>query len=364
MESIPILALQNIKGIGSTAIDRISSLPDASNTATSTELLSMIKEARAAYGRITIPTIQDVEDAWVKASQILDVSKENDISIISRDSKKYPWLLKCIPDSPALLHVKGNIKALNQNCIAVIGTRNPNHYGISASKKMGFDLSKKGYVVVSGLAEGIDSAAHRGSLEANGTTLAVLAHGLDSIYPAINKQLATEILDNNGALVSEYSWGTRINRSYFVARDRIQSGLSLGVFVVETKIKGGTMHTVGFCEKHERPLFVLNPPEYLIDDPLLSGNIQLISENRGFAVDISSNLMPVTDILESIKHELRLRFAKKYKYNEFEKNMGAEKPLEFNPSKTNVKLNDSTESPHGDKKKKHIIKNATLDLFP
>lgn len=360
MKSLPILALQNIKGIGSTAIDRILSLSDASSTANPAELLSIIKEARVAYGRITIPTIHDVEDAWVKANQILDVSQENGIHIISRDSEKYPWLLKYIPDSPALLHVKGNIKALNQKCIAVIGTRDPNDYGISAAKKIGFDFAKKGYVVVSGLAEGIDSAAHRGSLESNGITVGVLAHGLDSIYPATNKKLAAEILDNNGALVSEYSWGTRINRSYFVARDRIQSGLSLGVFVVETKIKGGTMHTVGFCEKHERQLFVLNPPEYLIDDPLFRGNVQLISENRGFAVDISSDLMSVTDKLESIKHELEIRFAKKYTYKEFEKYMCAEKP---NPSKTNAKLNDSTEGLHGDKKKKQIIKNATLDLF-
>lgn len=335
MESIPILALQNLKGIGSTAIDRISSLPDTSNPTNPADLLSMIKKARTVYGRIKDPTIHDVENAWVKANQILDVSQENGIYIISRDSEKYPWLLKHIPDSPALLHVKGNIEALNKNCIAVIGTRDPNDYGISAAKKIGFNLAKKGYMVVSGLAEGIDSAAHRGCLEANGITVAVLAHGLNSVHPASNKQLAAEILDNNGTLVSEYPWGTRINRSYFVARDRIQSGLSLGVFVVEAKIKSGTMHTVKFCEKQERSLFVLDPPKDLINDPLLSGNIQLISENRGIAVNISSNLNSVTEKVECIKNELELRFANKYTY----------------------------QGTHGDKKNKRTIKNATLDLF-
>jgi len=189
MDPIPILTLQNIKGIGSTTIDRISSLTDASTPLNPKELLSTIEKVRAIYGRISIPTISDVENAWLKAGEILDVSQENGIHILYRDNEKYPWLLKLIPDSPALLHVKGNIEALNKKSIAVIGTRNPNDYGISSAKKIGFDLTKKGYVIVSGLAEGIDSAAHRGSLEANGITVAVLAHGLDSVYPAINKQL-------------------------------------------------------------------------------------------------------------------------------------------------------------------------------
>lgn len=335
MDSTSILTLQNIKGIGSTTIDRISSLTDASTPHNPKELLSTIEEVRTVYGRISIPTIQDVENAWLRASEILDVSQENDIHILSRDNEKYPLLLKLIPDSPALLHVKGNIEALNQNCIAVIGTRNANDYGISSAKKIGFDLAKKGYLIVSGLAEGIDSAAHRGSLEANGITVAVLAHGLDSVYPAINRQLAAEILDNNGTLVSEYPWGTKINRSYFVARNRIQSGLSLGVFVVETKIKGGTMHTVDFSEKYNRPLFVLNPPEDMTNDPLLSGNIKLISEKRGIAVNISSNLNSVTEKVECIKNELELRFTNKYTY----------------------------EGTHGDEKKKRTIKNVTLDFF-
>lgn len=335
MELISILALQNIKGIGSTTIDRISSLPDTFRPTNPDELLSIIKKARAVYGRITIPTIEDVENAWVKANETLDISQENGISIISRDSEKYPWLLKLTHDSPPLLHVKGNIEALNKKCIAVIGTRNPNDYGISSAKEISFYLAKKGYVIVSGLAEGIDSAAHRGSLEASGITVAVLAHGLDSVYPAINKQLAAEILDNNGTLVSEYPWGTKINRSNFVARDRIQSGLSLGVFVVETKIKSGTMHTVNFCEKQERSLLVLDPPEDMTNDPLLSGNIQLISENRGIAVNISSNLNSVTEKVECIKNELELRFTKKC----------------------------TCEDTHRDKNKKRTIRNATLDFF-
>lgn len=361
MDPIPILTLQNIKGIGSTTIDRISSLADASNPNNPDELLSMIKKARDVYGRITLPTNHDVENAWLKANEILDISQENGIYLLSKDSEKYPWLLKLISDSPALLHVMGNIEALNQNCIAVVGTRDPNDYGISAAKKIGFDFAKKGYVVVSGLAEGIDSAAHRGSLEANGITVAVLAHGLDSVYPVTNKQLATEILDNNGTLVSEYPWGTRINRSYFVARNRIQSGLSLGVFVVETKIKGGTMHTVNFCEKHERSLFVLNPPEYLIDDSLLSGNIRLISENKGLAVNINSNLDYVTEKVECIKNELKLLFTNKYTHESLDKYVEINKSAIYSASKNSGEISESKEQ--NSKNNKNIIKKTTLDFF-
>ncbi len=212
--------------------------------------------------------------------KIWEVSQQHNIQIISRDSSHYPKCLLQISDPPALLHVLGNIDALIRDCIAIVGTREPTKYGIDAAKKLGALFAERGYVVVSGLADGIDAAAHRGALEANGLTVAVLAHGLDTVYPGKNKELANAILKNNGALVSEYSWGIKANRSYFVARDRIQSGLSLGVFVVETGIKGGTMHTVKSCKKQKRALIVLKHPPDLIEHPKTQGNAQLISEKR------------------------------------------------------------------------------------
>ena len=135
-------------------------------------------------------------------------------------------------------------------------------------------------MVVSGLAAGIDTAAHEGTLNAKGKTIAVLAHGLHTIYPGENKKLAERILENNGTLISEYSWGKNSTKGSFIARDRIQSGLSTGVLVIETKEKGGTMHTVQYCNKQGRVLMVLEPPggSNLIEN--YSGNLKLIRDGE------------------------------------------------------------------------------------
>jgi len=178
------------------------------------------------------------------------------------------------------LHVLGNINALNRDCISNRWDKKTNRLWNQCSNKTRCDSGKKGYVIVSGLAEGIDTAAHQGALDVNGTTVAVIAHGLDRIYPAKNKKLANEIIKHGGAIVSEYSWGAKIFRNYFVARDRIQSGLSLGVIVVETEIDGGTMHTVKSCKDQKRTLIVLKHPVELSEKLKMLSNNQLILKNQ------------------------------------------------------------------------------------
>ncbi len=237
--------------------------------------------------------------------EIIKLSQQHNIQIISKDSIYYPKCLLKISDPPVLLHVKGNIDILKKDCIAIVGTRKPSEFGRNHAKEIGGIFAKEGYVVVSGLAEGIDSAAHMGALEAKGLTVAVLAHGLDMIYPSKNKQLAETILNNNGALISEYPLRTRIFRNYFVERDRIQSGLSLGVFVIETGVKGGTMHTVKFCEKQKRVLIVLQHPTNLLDKSKPCGNTQLIAEKRANIVyENESNKDYIKDTLNNKKEEL------------------------------------------------------------
>ena len=284
MQAISILALQKTSGIGAETIKKVLSLPNCLEPDTPSDLLEILNEAKAKFGRISVPDIQVAEIGWNKAHEILDISQQHDIRIISKDSSDYPKPLLQIQDPPALLHVKGNIGALNKDCIAIVGTRNPTRFGTSQAKKCGKSFAKEGYVVVSGLAKGVDSAAHEGALESNGLTVAVLAHGLNTIYPSVNKQLADNILENNGALISEYPWGTSSNRSFFVSRNRIQSGLSLGILVIETKTNGGTMHTVRFCEKQDRALIVVKPPENLIENENTRGNTQLITEKRADVV--------------------------------------------------------------------------------
>lgn len=272
MKPISILALQQTQGVGAKTVEKILSLSDISEPSSPSDLVDILKIANTKFSRITIPTIQSATIGWNNAHKIWELSQKYNIQIISREYQQYPKYLLRIPDPPALLHVKGNIDALNKDCIAIVGTREPTEYGIAAAKKLGAIFARDGYVVVSGLAEGIDAAAHQGALDINGITVAVLAHGLDTIYPSKNKKLADAILKNNGALVSEHSCGTKVNRSYFVDRDRIQSGLSLGVFVVETGIKGGTTHTVEFCKKQNRVLIVLQHSA--------EGNAKLISEKQ------------------------------------------------------------------------------------
>ncbi len=305
MNPISVLALQQTLGIGLKTVEKILTSPDIQEPSSPQDLIELIKMATAKYDKITIPDIKAAIIGWNKAQEIIKLSQQNNIQIISKDSIYYPDCLSKISDPPVLLHVKGNIDILKKDCIAIVGTRKPSEFGRNQAKEIGGIFAKEGYVVVSGLADGIDSAAHKGALEAKGLTIAVLAHGLDMIYPSKNKQLAETILNNNGALISEYPLGTRIFRNYFVERDRIQSGLSLGVFVIETGVKGGTMHTVKFCEKQKRVLIVLQHPKNLLDKSKPCGNTQLIAEKRANIVyENESNINFIKDILNNIKEDL------------------------------------------------------------
>jgi len=284
MKAITILSLQKIPGVGAKTIDKILSLTQILEPANPSDIIEIFNEAKSKFKRISVPDIQAATIGWNQAHEIWDISIRHDIHIISKDSSYYPKTLLQIPDPPALLHIKGNMESLNKDCIAIVGTRNSTGFGLSQATKFGKFFAKEGYVVVSGLAKGVDSAAHKGALSSNGLTLAVLAHGLDIVYPKENKELADHIIENKGALISEYPWGTKSLPSYFISRNRIQSGLSLGVFVIETEIKGGTMQTVQFCKKQNRTLIVLSPSKTLIEQSNTYGNIQLISDNRADVV--------------------------------------------------------------------------------
>lgn len=232
-----------------------------------------------------------VENAWDLSKEIIQCSLRQGVQIIGKTDTTFPIILRELSDCPHLLHVKGDTKILNSDCIAVVGTRNPTQFGREKAGQLSSELAKTGITIVSGLAKGIDTAAHEGALKSEGCTIAVLAHGLQTVYPAENRGLATRILNQNGALVSEYPWYTTILPRYLVARDRIQSGMSRGVMVIETGVKGGTMHTVKNCVEQNRLLMVLHhPPGYDTDENTLgnkeitkkysgSGRFYLIGEN-------------------------------------------------------------------------------------
>jgi DNA processing protein len=186
----------------------------------------------------------------------------------------YPPLLKEIKNYPKKLWVRGKIEA-EPLAIAIVGTRKPSTYGIEAAKLFSRELSRDGFTIVSGLAFGIDKAAHEACLEVGGKTIAVLASGVDKITPSSHEQLANRILENGGALISEFPPGTDARPENFPQRNRIISGLTLGVIVIEAPQKSGALITARYAIEQNREVFVVPGS---IFSPNFQGSHALIRE--------------------------------------------------------------------------------------
>jgi DNA processing protein len=185
---------------------------------------------------------------------------KEDIRTLDIDDADYPPLLRLISNPPLVLFVKGSVKSLTERTnVAIIGTRDCTSKGEEVATRVAKFFGSQECAIVSGLAKGIDTAAHKGALEANAPTIAVFATPLNKVYPAENKPLAESILKMDGSWISEIPLWKRPHRSSFVERDRIQSGLSAAVIPVQTDVQGGTMHTVGFAEEQKRLLFCPRP---------------------------------------------------------------------------------------------------------
>lgn len=187
----------------------------------------------------------------------IEYMEKNKIEIITIKDKEYPSKLKNIYDAPAILYVKGNKEVLDKESIAIVGCRDCSFYGRCVAEKIAYELSKNNIVTISGLAKGIDSFAHKGSIRAKEKTIAVLGNGLDIIYPQENQNLYNEIIYYGGAIISEYIVGTKPERMNFPARNRIVSGLSSGIVVVEAKEKSGTLITVDFGLEQGKNIFAV-----------------------------------------------------------------------------------------------------------
>ena len=183
--------------------------------------------------------------------------QKNNIDVVNIQDKEYPQMLKEIYSPPISLYIKGDKNILNNNSIAIIGCREASEYGKKASKYFSYNLAKKGINIVSGLAKGIDSYSHIGAICANGKTIAVIGNGLDTIYPKENKNLEENIIKSGGAILSEYPLGTKPEKMNFPARNRIISGLSKAVVVIEAKEKSGTLITVDFALEQGRDVYVV-----------------------------------------------------------------------------------------------------------
>ena len=186
----------------------------------------------------------------------------------------YPSRLKEIYDYPPVLYVRGSLPAEDEPCLAIVGTRRPTVYGRQVTEEMVTDLARSSITIISGLARGIDSAAHRAALDAGGKTVAVFGSGLDIVYPGENAKLAQAIIEQ-GALVSEYPLGVKPKAENFPLRNRIMSGLSLGVLVVEAGERSGALITAQQAVEQNREVFAI-PGSVL--SPASQGTNRLIQE--------------------------------------------------------------------------------------
>lgn len=196
------------------------------------------------------------------------------VKALTFDSSAYPQRLKEIYDYPPVLYIRGNPLVKDESCLAVVGTRRATVYGRQVTEEIVNDLARNGITIISGLAKGIDSVAHRAAIEANGKTIAVFGCGLDVVYPAENANLARQIMEQ-GALISEYPLGTRPKADNFPRRNRIMSGLSLGVLVVEAGESSGALITANQALEQNRDVFAI-PGSIL--SPTSRGTNHLIQE--------------------------------------------------------------------------------------
>lgn len=194
-----------------------------------------------------------------EAKKLIDQCRQHEILLISQDDIRYPPHLRRIPNPPAFLYIKGEWKVPDNFAVAVVGTRHATSYGLQQAERLGAELSQRGLTVVSGLAEGIDGAAHRGALSAGGRTLAVLGNGLLHLFPAAHGDLAKQVAAH-GALLSEYRPEQTPQRGMFPQRNRIISGLSLGVLVIEAPPRSGALITAELALKQNRPVFAMPGP--------------------------------------------------------------------------------------------------------
>ncbi len=217
------------------------------------------------------------EDHWDWAQQQLEDCAKYGAEAITILEDDYPQRLKFIPDAPLVLFYRGNIAAANaERTIAVVGTRNITEYGKQCTHRFCEALVQAGVRVISGLAYGVDTAAHQQTMAHGGITGAVLGHGLQTLYPPNNKKLASAMLEKEGFVCTEFPFGTGPERQNFPTRNRIVVGMCDAVLVVETAVKGGSMVTASFAQQYNKDVFTV-PGR--ITDTYSAGGLELVKHN-------------------------------------------------------------------------------------
>ena len=241
-----------------------------------------------------------VSAALEAADNILRINKQNDICTALYSTVNYPQNLMRMVNPPAIIYYKGaNPNEGFEKAIASIGTRKPTRFGFNAINYLIPQWVNEGFAIISGLAAGVDRLSHIACIAENGKTIAVLAHGLDMIYPTSNKKLAEKILLCNGTLLSEYPVGTKPDKFRFVNRNRLIVGLSKVTVAMECDEKSGSMHTIEFAQKQNCPIFCPDPGENIQHSQL--GLKYILNQNIG---NVIKNGLDYQNVIKSAGYEV------------------------------------------------------------
>ncbi|MEJ2005488.1 MAG: DNA-processing protein DprA, partial [Cyclobacteriaceae bacterium] len=242
-------------------------------------------------GPATYALLHRKSEAFQQAEQILSNTEKTGIEILFHSDKKFPSRLRHIPDAPSLLYTKGPANLNHNRIMAIVGTRQSTSYGISFTRELIHQLKPYNPLIISGLAYGIDINAHRASLGCGLSTAAILAGGLDYIYPADHGRIAMQMTDQ-GALITEHPPGTAPEAHRFPARNRIIAGMADAVLVTEARIKGGALITARLANDYDREVFALPGP---VDSPASAGCHNLIKRNQAHLVTSSRDIIEILD---------------------------------------------------------------------
>lgn len=276
----------------------LNALPDIGPITTNRLLSAFGDDPRRLFG-VSAAELETVKSVGPKISgnlrrwrELVDLAKEEakleqaGAVFVDNRSLEYPPLLRELADAPLGLYRRGDY-GFDAPCVAIVGSRRTTLYGQATAKKLGYELARLGFCVVSGLARGIDTFAHEGALEAGGRTAAVLGNGIDIVYPPENLGLYRRIEENGGAILTEFPFGRRADRQSFAMRNRIVAGMSRAIIVVESDVSGGSMITAKFAGEQGRLVFAV-PGR--IDQSSSAGCHQLIRDGATLLTSVDDLL--------------------------------------------------------------------------
>lgn len=280
------LGFSLVKGIGPA---KTEALLDYFGSAAASWRATEAQLQRLGFDKRAIKNMKEAQQQLDLDAELARVQQAG-VSLLTWESEAYPAYLREIDNAPPVLYKKGELETFDQWAVAIVGTRRATAYGKQVTRELVAGLVKQNITIVSGLARGIDAVAHQTAVDLNGRTIAVLGSGLDAIYPAENRRLAQQIVQGHGAVISEYAMGVQPEAKNFPPRNRIISGLSLGVVVVEAGERSGALITCNFALEQNREVFAVPGS---VKSPASRGPNRLIQQGAKLVTKVE-------DILEEL----------------------------------------------------------------